>query len=247
MGAGDRPLRVTFLGTRGEIAVRSAAHAMHSALLLGTRSGRVMIDCGRDWRGRLADIGPGALLLTHAHADHSGGLDERVVCPVYATAETWAGVRGRVRDARRLAAGRSLSVLGLRVTALAVEHSVRAPAVAYRIEQGRRALLYAPDVAGLEDPARDLAGLDVYIGDGATLRRPLLRRRGPALIGHAPVTAQLDWCRRAGVRRAIFTHCGSALVRADQEALAAEVAAMGRAAGVRAAIAHDGLSLRLPP
>jgi hypothetical protein len=34
------------------------------------------------------------------------------------------------------------------------------------------------------------------------------------LIGHASVSTQLDWCRAGDVGRAIFTHCGSGVVRA---------------------------------
>jgi hypothetical protein len=47
------------------------------------------------------------------------------------------------------------------------------------------------------------------------------------------------------VARAIFTHCGSAIVRADGRTSAARVRSLGRAVGVEAAIARDGLSLEL--
>jgi len=81
-------LELTFLGTRGEIEIRSRRHRRHSALLVEHKNTRIMIDCGADWLGRLHTIAPSAIVLTHAHLDHAGGLIHGAPCPVYATRET---------------------------------------------------------------------------------------------------------------------------------------------------------------
>jgi predicted protein tyrosine phosphatase len=47
----------------------------------------------------------------------------------------------------------------------------------------------------------------------------MVRTKAGQLIGHAPVTAQLDWCKSAGVARAMFTHCGSGIVRSKARQL----------------------------
>ncbi|MGH9341251.1 MAG: MBL fold metallo-hydrolase [Acidobacteriota bacterium] len=52
-----------------------------------------MIDCGEDWKGKLPEVSPVAVLLTHAHPDHSGGLMWNSESPVYATEETWKALR----------------------------------------------------------------------------------------------------------------------------------------------------------
>ncbi len=69
----DAVLRVklTFLGTRGEIDARTRRHRMHTSLLVSYRSANVMIDCGLDWLGKLERVGPNAIVLTHAHPDHA--------------------------------------------------------------------------------------------------------------------------------------------------------------------------------
>jgi glyoxylase-like metal-dependent hydrolase (beta-lactamase superfamily II) len=81
-------MRIQFPGTRGEIDVSSRYHRRHSCLLI---EGRVLVDCGLDWLGNFGS--PEAIVLTHAHADHVGGLKHGTDCPVYATAQTWARLK----------------------------------------------------------------------------------------------------------------------------------------------------------
>jgi hypothetical protein len=71
------------------------------------------------------------------------------------------------------------------------------------------------------------------------MRRSMVRVKDGKLIGHAPITTQLDWCAKAHVRRAIFTHCGSPIVRGDARALSATVRKLGRGRGIYARLACD--------
>jgi ribonuclease BN (tRNA processing enzyme) len=71
VGARAKSIELTFLGTRGEIGVRSRQHQRHSALLIEYEGKRIMIDCGADWLDRLGAVAPTAIVLTHAHSDHA--------------------------------------------------------------------------------------------------------------------------------------------------------------------------------
>lgn len=243
----DPSLKLTFLGTRGEIEVRSRRHWRHSSLLIAYDKARIMIDCGADWLARLHSIAPTAIVLTHAHLDHAGGLAKGAPCPVYATPETQRLLRRYpMRDRRKMPLRRAVRIGGVKFNAYRIEHSIRAPAVGYRVTAGAGAFFYVPDVASIPSRSSILGGISLYIGDGATLRRSMVRRRDGALIGHAPVATQLAWCASAHVPTAIFTHCGSPIVRSDARALAATVEKLGRELGVNARIACDGERLRLP-
>ncbi len=192
-----------------------------------------MIDCGADWLHRLHAIAPSTIVLTHAHADHAAGLIKGAPCPVYATAATWELLsRMPILDRRTMPLRKAVLIGGIQFTAFPVQHSIRAPAVGYRVSAADCCFFYLPDVADLPKAVDALRGIDVYIGDGATARRSMVRRKGDEWVGHAPIVRQLDWCAKAHIQRAVFTHCGSPIVRADTNALDILVDRLGREHGV---------------
>jgi phosphoribosyl 1,2-cyclic phosphodiesterase len=219
---------------------------MHSAVIVDGGGGRVLIDCGEDWLGRVGHLHPAAILVSHAHDDHAAGLKRGAPCGVYATAEAWRAMAAWPLVTRYvIPPRRQFALAGLLVEAWPVEHSVLAPAVGYRVTARSSCMFYVPDVANISDPVAALRDVDVYVGDGATLDRPLIRRRGAVRIGHATIGTQLQWCAAAGVKRAVFTHCGSGIVRSDPREVALRVATVARQHGVSARIACDGLRMTI--
>jgi phosphoribosyl 1,2-cyclic phosphodiesterase len=239
-------VNLIFLGTRANIVQKTRRHRRHSALLVEKADARIVVDCGADWLGLVAALRPTAIVLTHGHPDHAAGLAAGCPCPVYATAETWQLLAScPVADRRIMPIREPLDLGGVRFEAFPVEHSLRAPAVGYRLVADQRHAFYVPDVAAIPDAAAALGAVDLYIGDGATLIRPIIRRRDGARIGHAPIRTQLDWCRAQRITRAIFTHCGSQIVGGDGRAIGALVRRLGRERGIDARLAYDGLKICL--
>ena len=241
-------MELLFIGTRGNTPTRSRAHRMHSALLVRAqaRTEPIMIDCGADWLDRLQRLAPAAIFLTHAHPDHAFGLRKGAPCPVYATEQT----RQLLADCpisapREVAPRRPVEVGGLQIEVFPVEHSILAPAVGYRIAAASTAFFYVPDVVAIADRSEALAGVSLYVGDGATMTRPMVRQHEGRLFGHTTVRAQLGWCAAEGVTRAVFTHCGSGIVRADARKVSAALRDMAAEYGVSARFARDGLRIRL--
>jgi phosphoribosyl 1,2-cyclic phosphodiesterase len=239
-------MKLTFLGTRGEIEARTRRHRMHTSLLVSYRGADVMIDCGLDWLGKFERLRPSAIVLTHAHPDHAWGLKDGAPCPVHAPEKTWQTLKTcGVKDRHVIKERTPTKVCGITFEAFPVEHSIRAPAVGYRLSASRARIFYAPDLVFIHDRGAALKGVQIYIGDGATLTRSFIRKRGETLIGHAPVRTQLTWCQREGVPRAIITHCGSEIVTDDWRKLSVELRAMAAERDVEARIAHDGMKLKL--
>lgn len=242
-------MKLTFLGTRGYIDPQSRRHRMHTSTMIEQRGGRVMIDCGESWLGRLDELNPDAVVITHPHPDHAFGLKKGSPCPVYAIAEAWEKIEGfpiEKRQRRELRPRKRAHIAGIRFEPFSVVHSVRAPAVGYRITAGGVKVFYVPDVVSIHDRSAALRGIDAYIGDGAAITRNMVRREKASgqLIGHAPIRTQLGWCRDEGVPRMIVTHCGSDIV-GDERWATVKLRALAREHGVEIVVAHDGMELVL--
>ena len=137
------PVKLTFLGTRGEIEKRTRCHRMHTSLMVSYRSAKVMIDCGLDWLGKFERLHPTAIVLTHAHPDHAGGLRDGAPCPAYAPQKTWQTLtRCRIEDRRLIKERAPTKICGITFEAFSVEHSILAPAVGYRVSAERAFFMF---------------------------------------------------------------------------------------------------------
>lgn len=239
-------MKLIFPGTRGAIEPRSPTHYRHSCLLIEAPEGRILIDFGKDWTGMWAELSPDKLLLSHAHTDHVGGLTSDPGCAVFASAETWSKLpKVRIADPRTFPTGRAFSLCGLRFLAFPLQHSLNAPAVGFRIGDGDQRFFYASDVLRIPEARAALAGVRLYIGDGASPTRPLVRHQDHAETGHASIVQQLEWCAAAEIPQAIFTHCGSVLVNDSTGEVAAGICETGRKMGVETRIAYDGMQVEI--
>jgi hypothetical protein len=165
---------------------------------------------------------------------------------VWATTETWKYIESYPLENRQMVQPRvPFQIADLTFEAFAVEHSIRCPAVSYRISAHNCVLHYAPDVVYIPEMEAALRGVHLYVGDGATMERPLVRRFGDKLVGHSAIRTQLTWCAKQGVRRAIFTHCGTQVVDGNGTVLSRKLRSMGKERGVEARFAYDGLAIHL--
>lgn len=243
---GTDTVKLVFLGTRGSIKPVSGRHHRHTATMVEYRGGRVLIDCGDDWRGHVDELGPQAVVVTHAHPDHVGGLADGAPCPVYATETAWGSMRKLpVDDRRTVEARRPFVARGITFESFPVEHSIRAPAGGYRVSAGRVTIFYVPDVIDIEDRSEALSGCRLYVGDGAAVIRSLIHYPHGIRVGHSSVRRQLDWCREEGVPRMIVTHCGSAIVKSGDREAMERIGPLGEERGVEVAIAYDGMEVVL--
>lgn len=243
-------MKITFLGTRGYIDVTARRHKRHTSTLITYKQTRLLIDCGLDWLTKIDYLKkkykPSALFITHAHPDHAWGLKNGAPCPVYATKESWQIMANYPIEQKHVVNSRKKVLIGdITIETFPVVHSIRAPAVGYRIAAGNTTIFCVHDLVYIENRKKALHNVDLYIGDGATIKRALIRKRDGVLIGHSPISTQLTWCKKERVPRAIFTHCGSEIVEGDGRTINAKVQALGKERGVEVQIAYDGLEIEI--
>lgn len=211
--------RLVFLGTKGEIEESTARHRYHSSLLIIQDEARLLIDYGQLRKYRLEEIRPDAILITHAHPDHYAWLNEAVKTeiPVYLPQETLDYGKFRPDNPKILVPGEEFKIKPFRCLAYRVIHSIRCPAVGYKIKVLNQTFIYNSDVVAILEPEKVLAGVDYYIGDGSSIKANLVRRRGEQLFGHARITTQINWCRKYGIKKIIFTHLGKETMEKEAE------------------------------
>ena len=245
----DRRMRLHFYGTKGYVEERSDAHSGHSAFTVEEDGFRLLCDFGQNRKGLLSTIRPDAVFISHAHPDHSWGLEEGTDAPVHASTITHE-ITKDLPIPNRVTLEPEVSVKAgpFRLTGFPVVHSVRCPCTAVRIEAAGRVLIYSGDVISFERPEAALPGADLYVGDGSTLKGSLVRRHATgALMGHTPVRAQLGWLARFGIGRAIFSHFGKGPIEMGEPALkdALEELAREKAPGCRVSAARDDLKVEV--
>jgi len=228
--------KLVFLGTKGEIEESSSQHQYHSSLLMLAEGTRLLIDYGRLHRYRLEEIAPEAILITHAHPDHYLWLEEEVKTeiPVYLTRETLDYGKFKPLNPQIIEPGAEFAIPPFSCLAYRVLHSVRCPAVGYKIRTPEKTIIYNPDLVDIVGKESILEGASYYIGDGSAIRANLVRRQGDQIFGHARITTQINWCRKHGIPNIIFTHLGRETME-QEEAFRAEHADI--------TLAYDGMEL----
>ena len=73
-------MKITFLGTRGYIDIKSRRHKRHTSTLIEYKGKRVMIDCGLDWHDKVWGLHPDATGPQHRFAHPTPGACHTVNC-----------------------------------------------------------------------------------------------------------------------------------------------------------------------
>lgn len=221
-----------------------------SAVIVEYGPSSLLIDCGPDIRSQLLDAGSppiDAVLLTHTHYDHVGGIDDlRPYCfyrpsdtsdlPVYARADVIADLRARVPycfarhpypgvprlELHEIADGSRFTVEGIEVDAIPVKHG-RLDILGFRIGS----LAYITDCSSLSKQSVEMVrGVDTLVVNAL--------RHSPH-HSHMNLAQALDVINKTAPRRAYLTHLS------HQIGLHAKLCVPE---GVE--VAYDGLTVEIP-
>lgn len=229
-------MKLTFLGTgtsqgvpvigcRCEVCTSSDRRdaRLRTSAMVETQGVRLVIDAGPDFRYQMLRTGVrhiDAILLTHEHKDHIGGLDDVrafnfVDYPttihridIYAAPRTlqcvrkdfdYAFAQDKYRgvpeiELHEIDTGRAFSVKGVEIVPVSGHHSERFSVTGYRIGP----LGYLTDFKTIEDAeVEKLRGVEVLVVNA------LRFERHPS---HFSVAEALELIRRVGPREAYLTH-----------------------------------------
>ena len=213
-----------------------------TCLCLEGPAGRALIDCGATSlvalkRAGIEPASVGAVLLSHLHGDHFGGVpflvldgqfhrrerplvlagppgtSARVTAAMEVLFPGSSSVSRRYRtDLVELAPGASTAVGAMMVTGFPVEHPSGAPAYALRVEWAGRTVVYSGDTEWTESLVAAAEGADLFVCEAYTFERHIRYH-----LDHATLARQLG---RIRARRVILTHLGPEMLAHRHEAAA---------------------------
>lgn len=218
-----------------------------SALIKTVYGKNIIIDCGPDFREQILRIGAPplrALLVTHSHYDHVGGIDDlRPYCypdsfPVYCRPDVARDLRERVPycfadnlypgvptfDIHEIDRNRDFMIDDIKVTPLSVMHA-QLPIVGYKIGN----LAYITDCSEMPaDTAEKICGIDTLVINAL---------RHTPHMSHMNLEQALDVIKLVRPRQAHLTHISHdmGLIGPTSRLLPAGVS-----------IATDGLTIEVP-
>ncbi len=244
-------MRVTVLGSGDAFG---SGGRLHSAYLAEVAGATFLLDCGPSilqaakritWDLAKLD----AVLLTHLHGDHFGGVPFLFMEYRYETPRTRPlviygpdGTERRVRalfaalyersaaeplpfpvEYRELAPSDTVRLGDALVTAVPVRHVPELTAFGFRIEVNGRTLLYSGDTAWTDELAAHARGVDLFLCECSTFETRL-----DIPVAYPEIAARV---RDLGCRRVVLSHLGSEPLRRLEE--------------LRLECARDGMTLDL--
>jgi L-ascorbate metabolism protein UlaG (beta-lactamase superfamily) len=227
-------MRLTILGTRGNISPSAPGYARHSGILVDAR---ILLDLGET---AYLHYRPQHVFITHLHPDHaafprSGAVTD---AEIYVPEPTRKLPGARVMS-RPVRSG------SYRIVPVPTVHSPKVRSVGYIIEKGGRRFLFSSDLVAIERRYhRRLGRLDLVITEGSYMRRGGLVRTDPASgrpFGHAGIPNLIEFFRPF-TARIVVTHFGSWFYK-DIAASIRQIASLGD--GVRTSAARDGLVIHI--
>lgn len=216
-----------------------------SAIVTLDNGRNILIDCGPDFRSQILAAGApplDALLITHSHYDHVGGIDDlRPYCkggihfPTYCSADVAADLRQRnpwsfatklypgvpTFAIHEIEAGKPFEAAGAEILPLRIMHG-RLPILGYRIGP----LAYITDCSSLPEESLDaIGGVDTLVINGL--------RHDPHPT-HFTLEQALEVIASVRPAQAFITHISHDLGLASETGLPAGVS-----------LAYDGLVYRI--
>lgn len=225
-------MKLTFLGTGTSVGVPTIGckckvctstdkhdKRLRASVMIESGDTRIVIDCGPDFRAQMLGLEfrkIDAVLLTHIHYDHVGGLDDlRPFClfgeiNIYANKITAEGLKHTMPycfdenkypgvlkiNINVIRPHKSLHVGGLEIIPVEVMHD-KMPILGYRIGD----LLYITDMKTIDE------GEFEYFHGVKTLVVNALRF-APEHHSHQTVADAIAFARKVGAERTFFTHMG---------------------------------------
>lgn len=229
-------MKITILGTRGEIEETAPYHSKKSGVLIDDT---LLFDSGDE---RFLATNPKALLITHLHPDHAYFVrhhEDPPSVPIYAPEG--------YKQAPLHITNKPFSIGSYHITPIPTIHSHTVASTAYLIEHKGIRVLYTGDMIWIEKKYHHLlTQIDLVITEASFIRKGGMVRREKEqgqVYGHTGIPNLLALFSKF-THTILLVHFGSWFYQ-DIAHARREIAQLGTQYNVTVIVGYDGLTLEL--
>lgn len=230
-------MKITILGTRGEVKPSAPYHARHSGVLIDDC---LLCDLGEP---EFLNYNPSYIFITHLHPDHAFFVRDaqqipHISIPIFAP-EKYKNVPLSVLS-------KAYMVGPYKITPVPTMHSLKVKSQGYIIQKGEQKIFYSGDMFWIEKKHwRKLKNLDLviteasFVREGGAIRRSKDAGHLSVPYGHAGVPNLIRFFKQF-TSTIVLMHFGSWFYGLGAKKSRAKLIQIGRENGVEVIVGYDG-------
>lgn len=228
-------MKITVLGTRGEIEESAPYHSKKSGVLLNDT---LLLDIGDK---KFLEYNPRSILISHLHPDHAYFVRHHekpnIEVPIYAP-EKYDNLAIHVTN-------EPFTIDGYSIAPIPTIHSLKVKSNAYLITYKEKRVLYTGDMIWIEKEYHHLFGnLDLVITEGSYMRRGgLVRRKDEKIYGHSGIPDLIHLFKNY-TSKILFIHFGAWFYKDIQKARR-DFNKLAKENNLEIIVGYDGLEIEI--
>jgi ribonuclease BN (tRNA processing enzyme) len=228
-------MKITILGTRGEIEESAPYHSKKSGVLLNDT---LLLDVGDV---RFLKYNPEYILITHLHPDHAYFVRHHekpsISVPMYAP-EKYDNAQIDVMH-------KLFKIKNYKITPIPTVHSIKVKSNAYLIEHEKKRLLYTGDMIWIDKRYQTKLGiLDLVITEASFMRAGgMVRKKDEKIFGHTGVPNLIHLFKKH-TNKILFMHFGAWFYKNIQKARK-DFKQLARENQLELIVGYDGLTIEI--
>lgn len=230
-------MKITILGTRGEVKPSAPYHVRHSGVLIDDC---LLFDLGQK---EFLTYNPSHIFITHLHPDHAFFVRDtqqisHISAPIFAP-EKYKGMSLSILS-------KAYTVGPYKITPVPTMHSLKVKSQGYIIQKGKQKIFYSGDMFWIEKKYwGKLKNLDLviteasFVREGGAIRRSKDTDNISTPYGHAGVPNLIRFFKQC-TSTIVFMHFGSWFYELGAQKSRAKLTKIGRDNGVEVIVGYDG-------
>lgn len=237
----DKKMKITILGTRGEIPESLPYHSKHTGILVDDQ---LLIDLGEK---KFLDLNPKWILISHFHPDHAYFVRrKKEEIPAF-KAPLYGPEEHPLLQKKVIILNKKTKIGPYTVTPVPTIHGKYVKSQGYLIRKGKYSFLYTADLIWIEKQYHSsINKVDLVITEASFIRKEGMVRKDKStgkIFGHNGVPNLISLLKRFS-DKILFIHFGSWFYRNTKEARK-KLVSLGKDKKVHVTVGYDGQSIDL--